>query len=323
MLTPRRAQISSLDVRIGADIVNRSCVASLAFLTWDILITFEREVQVIWPNPWSAMKLVYFFIRYVPLLVQISILFVGTELTPFFNFSFHDCYIWQVYQGVAAILIVIAMDFILILRVFALYQSSPLIRRLLLMLYVINIMCMATGLGLGIPGIEYNDICLVTYAPTIFLIDAGAPIVFQFILFILTAYKFIAAARAGWGRVPLLFLLMRDGTWAFFLLFAVLMGEVVVYGLPSLKGYTGMLYGWLLTTFSFSVRLSHPLNINHLSRPPGWDTTFAMSRRTDTNLQFTTNISGSDIDIDESEYAFQGRIWGTSSRETGRHRAFN
>ena len=45
-----------------------------------------------------------------------SILLIGTELTPPFNFTPHDCYIWQIYQGVALSLILIAVDTILILR---------------------------------------------------------------------------------------------------------------------------------------------------------------------------------------------------------------
>lgn len=45
-----------------------------------------------------------------------SILFIGTELTPHFHFTPHDCYIWQIYQGVAASTIVVTVDTVLILR---------------------------------------------------------------------------------------------------------------------------------------------------------------------------------------------------------------
>ena len=47
----------------------------------------------------------------------------------------------------------------------------------------------------------------------------GAPIAFQTVLFGLTVWKFFQAVRSGWGDVPILQLLVRDGTWAFFLLF--------------------------------------------------------------------------------------------------------
>lgn len=78
------------------------------------------------------MKAAYFFVRYVPLMVEMcvdltklclsvitrnsTILLIGSELTPHFHFTSHDCYIWQIYQGVAASAIIIVVDTILILR---------------------------------------------------------------------------------------------------------------------------------------------------------------------------------------------------------------
>jgi hypothetical protein len=35
----------------------------------------------------------------------------------------------------------------------------------------------------------------------------------------MTLYKFFQAVKAGWGDIPIMHLLMRDGTWAFILLF--------------------------------------------------------------------------------------------------------
>lgn len=89
--------------------------------------------------------------------------------------------------------------------------------------------------------------------------DRGAPIAFQAILFVLTGWKFYQAVRSGWGDVPLMLLLMRDGTWAFFALFgegqgsfiiahdltsnsAVLLGEGILYGAAP-DAYSGVLFG--------------------------------------------------------------------------------
>jgi hypothetical protein len=43
--------------------------------------------------------------------------------------------------------------------------------------------------------------------------------VFQALLFSLTSYRFYSTLKAGWGDVPLISIIMRDGTWAFILLF--------------------------------------------------------------------------------------------------------
>ena len=47
----------------------------------------------------------------------------------------------------------------------------------------------------------------------------GAPIAFQTLLFGFTVWKFVVALKSGWGNIPIMRLLVRDGTWAFILLF--------------------------------------------------------------------------------------------------------
>ncbi|KAF8160763.1 hypothetical protein B0H34DRAFT_351024 [Crassisporium funariophilum] len=236
----------------GAQAVNRSSVSSLAFLVWDILITTDDEVKLIWPRTLSYTKIVYFIVRYLPMLVQVSILLIGSELTPHFHFTPHDCYIWQIYQGVAASTIITTVETILILRVHALYHGNTFMRRVVAAVFVLEIVGMVVGLSLALPGITYDDVCLVVGVPRSLIIYAGSSIIFQSFLFAITSYKFILAARSGWGDVPLIVLLMRDGTWAFFLLFIVYVGQISLYALSN-PAFSGILYGWLLTAFSFSV----------------------------------------------------------------------
>lgn len=112
-------------------------------------------------------------------------------------------------------------------------------QRVLAVFFSIEIIGMVVGLSLSLPRITYDDLCLVIFAPRTLIIYAyvifsrpplsiltdrlyiyrGAAILFQAILFVITLYKFLLAIRSGWGDVPLIVLLTRDGTWAFFLLF--------------------------------------------------------------------------------------------------------
>jgi hypothetical protein len=138
-----------------------NAVAALALLVYDILLTTDEEVQLIWPYAVHALirvpplicsyrkrlsytKVLYFFIRYfpVPVLMYVSptsvtniqlitkyssILFVGTELTPQFHFTSYDCYLWQVWQGLAALLVAASLDIVLVLRsMFSLHRSTQL-----------------------------------------------------------------------------------------------------------------------------------------------------------------------------------------------------
>ncbi|KAJ2924762.1 hypothetical protein H1R20_g12330, partial [Candolleomyces eurysporus] len=262
---PQVSVESYLNNVAGTQVVGYNCVASLAFLIYDILLTlhqewYGRESLSTVPNfvalntldsiSWNLTKCLFFFIRYFPVILQISVLFVGT---PPFTFTKRECYIWNVYQGLATVLIVAAVDYILILRIFALYSRNRTIRYLVATLYLLELVTMSIGVGLAVPKLGYDDLCTLIDVPDTFLIAAGAPIAFQTILFALTAWRFLEAVKAGWGNVPIIQLLMRDGTWAFILLFAILLGEAFLYGFAP-EAYTDVLYGWLNTAFAFCVR---------------------------------------------------------------------
>ncbi|KAF8973079.1 hypothetical protein BDZ97DRAFT_650808 [Flammula alnicola] len=77
-----------------------------------------------------------------------------------------------------------------------------------------------------------------------------SPITFQTFLFSLTLYKFLQAIKDGWRNIPIVVLLMRDGTWAFFILLFLYVGEIGLYALAN-TAFTGILFGWLLSISSF------------------------------------------------------------------------
>ncbi|KAJ6558431.1 hypothetical protein DFH09DRAFT_1317169 [Mycena vulgaris] len=279
---------ADIDDAFATQIIYRSSLGALTFLLYDIIVTLDDEVKFVWSKPWTRLKLLFFFVRYVPLFVQISILLIGSpELTPHFHFTSHDCFIWQVYQGVATLLVVTAVDCVLILRVYALYHNNTTVRKTVLTAFGLEVSVMCVALALALPGIQFNaELCVVTRISPILLIYAGATLLFQTLLFGLTAVKFVGALRAGWGDTPLVSLIMRDGTWAFILLFAVIAGDASLYTLKN-HTFAGVLYGWLLSVFSFSgYRVL--LNLDRLSDVPRLPTS-----QTSTNaspVQFTTMV---------------------------------
>ncbi|KAJ3566529.1 hypothetical protein NP233_g6948 [Leucocoprinus birnbaumii] len=240
----------------GAQVVNRSSIAALAFLAWDLTITFDDEVRYIWPP--------------------------------------HDCFIWQVYQAVAVTLVIIAVDTILILRVFALFRNSPIVHNIIRIAFIGEVISMIIGVVLSTPHIEYNDVCLVVRVPRSFGLWL-ASLVFQILLFILTSYRFYSTIKGGWGRVPLVSVMMRDGTWAFFLLFFIYAGYATLIIIPH-ESYSGVLFGWLLAAFSFAgyriiLNLYHfgSAQQNHRSTQlPSHHT-----RITGTDIQFTSHRASS------------------------------
>ncbi|KAJ7909473.1 hypothetical protein B0H13DRAFT_1469236, partial [Mycena leptocephala] len=202
---------------------------------------------------WTSMKCLFCFVRYFPLLLQISTLFVGTELSPQFHFTFRDCEVWSIYQAAAAFALVVAVDYILILRVFALYQTNRRIKIAIGSLFFLELSAMLIGPGFSLSGIAFDDehLCIVTHFPKSFIIYGAAAVLFQTCLFGLTLVKFIGALRTGWGDVPLLVILVRDGTWAYLLAVVIIIGDVSMYALKN-HSFGGVLYGWMITAFSFS-----------------------------------------------------------------------
>ncbi|KAJ7798105.1 hypothetical protein B0H13DRAFT_1674162, partial [Mycena leptocephala] len=203
--------------------------------------------------PWTAMKCLFFFVRYFPVLLQTSILFVGTELSPQFHFTFRDCEVWAIYQAAAALVLLAAVDYIILLRVFALYDNHPRLKVTLFSLFGLELLVMLITLGLSLSGIVFDDAnwCIVTQFPKSFIFYGASAVLFQTVLFTLTIHRFVRAMRTGWGKVPLLRLIVRDGMWAYLLAVLIVIGDVSMYALKN-HSYSGLLYGWMITAFAFS-----------------------------------------------------------------------
>jgi len=94
-----------------------------------------------------------------------------------------------------------------------------------------------------VPGVRFDATCTVIHSPSSLVFFAYgnvsfpdllyhfshcysilysvAFVSFETILFVLTLVKFLAALRDGWGRTSVVYLLVRDGTWAFMLIFGL------------------------------------------------------------------------------------------------------
>ncbi|KAJ6493451.1 hypothetical protein C8R45DRAFT_187782 [Mycena sanguinolenta] len=201
----------------------------------------------------TTIKCLFFFVRYFPLLLQISLLFVGTDITPQFNFTFRDCEVWEIYRAAGALVLVAAVSYLLILRVFALYENHRYIKAPVLILFCLELVAMLVSFGFSLPGIKFDEErrCIVTHFPNSFIFYGASAVLFQTVLFSLTVLRFVQAIRAGWGKMPLLLLIVRDGTWAYFLAVLVLISDLSLYALKN-HVYGGILYGSTVTAVSFS-----------------------------------------------------------------------
>ncbi|KAF4617305.1 hypothetical protein D9613_006278 [Agrocybe pediades] len=114
--TSSYSTFGSVGVVADAQLVDRFTVASLVFLLWDVIITLEDEVRLVWSQKWNSMKVLYIVVRYFSTLAQIPLLLKGTILPVPFRYTRSDCFKWQLYQIFSALIIVAALDAILIGR---------------------------------------------------------------------------------------------------------------------------------------------------------------------------------------------------------------
>ncbi|KAH9846551.1 hypothetical protein C2E23DRAFT_572286 [Lenzites betulinus] len=244
-------------------------VACVTVLTWDVLIMISDEVELIWRRAWTPAKMMYPVARYLPWLVQLALLAINVNGSTGLKFTSGQCGEWQVVQGVLLQVIVTTVDAILITRVYALYSRSRLLLSVLGSLFLAELTFLCYVLAVVTPRLTYDDECYVTSSPAIFqyywyshihasatrlLADPGYRIVsllFETILFALTMYRFGEAVRQGWGKGPILQQFMTDGTWAYALIFLVMLINMMMYKYVH-STLTGICYTWLLVVLSFA-----------------------------------------------------------------------
>ncbi|KAJ8594130.1 hypothetical protein M405DRAFT_761013 [Rhizopogon salebrosus TDB-379] len=198
--------------------VNYHIVSSFTFLLWDIVITSKSEIEHIWSKPWNSFfKWLYFYLRYFGLAVQIFHLFAAPYLNSG-NASKSTCFIWYVYTAALAQLHTTAIEIILATRVYALFNRSRRIAIILGLLMLLEYIMFAVVVGKYFPGIVMMPYCILSKPPFEIVYHTIVILTTQTTLLGLTLMKHILAKRAGWGRTPLVSLLIRDGTTAHFII---------------------------------------------------------------------------------------------------------
>ncbi|KZV69523.1 hypothetical protein PENSPDRAFT_478821 [Peniophora sp. CONT] len=277
---------SEMHVR-GALTVDYSSVAATIFLLWDILLTIGDESVYIWPKPhtyWA--KWLFLFVRYFALALQISLLFVGTRIAADFGYTHSACVIWYIYQEVAVSLLIFSVEFILVIRVKALYHRNNVLIWILYFLFLVEVVAMSVSLSKAVPLVGFDSACVVTHSPLELIYFAAAYIAFEALLFILTAYKLVSTLYHGWGSTPVLNVIVRDGTWAFAMIFATLVCNAVFYLAAGDSSMAAVAYSWIISVESFA---GYRIILNMQKLEPH-DISTLDSPSLSTDIQFTTNI---------------------------------
>ncbi|PFH47646.1 hypothetical protein AMATHDRAFT_6563 [Amanita thiersii Skay4041] len=186
--------------------------------------SIKTHESVDFSRPFTLVKAIYVFTRYSTLVFQIATaVFVSTTLNQI-PVPEQACRAWVYSQQYAVIMTIFLLNTVLMLRVYALYGKSIKIGLILIFSLFAELVC---GLTVStLIGREYkvNDICLAKDKTPWLIIVSLAIIAQQLLIWGLTLRKWInintMSINATAQRVC--HVVMRDGTWVLFCVFAVL-----------------------------------------------------------------------------------------------------
>ncbi|TCD61857.1 hypothetical protein EIP91_007826 [Steccherinum ochraceum] len=232
--------------------VGHTAVAALAFTLWDVLIELSTEIELIWSCRTSAwIRWTYIFMRYVAVVALSSIIVIITSISTNVTFTSVGCKAWQIWEMAVTLSIIWMLDAILILRLYAVYNRSKLMLWIILSLYVAEIAIMVYGSIATIDGMVVTPGCLILTSPRTFFACWLSALSFQTIVIILMAVNFFRTKFRQRSSSAILRILIRDGSWAYALIFLVTLSNSVLYNAGS-KPIAGTPYAWAIALYSFA-----------------------------------------------------------------------
>ncbi|OCH87363.1 hypothetical protein OBBRIDRAFT_796292 [Obba rivulosa] len=268
-------------------VVGRVAVAATAFIVWDTIIHLADEIEYIWQGRHLWTKWCYIFVRHVPYLVQGTILYLTDTVSAGRTFSHAQCRDWIVYEFASVESIIVAVEVVLVVRVYAMYNGSKTIMILMVLRFLLEVSGMVTILIVTVPRMTFADTCDITSMPRVFACYWLFSLSFETLLFALTLVKFLRSAAYHVHRKSLFAVLLRDGVWAYAFIFAAMLSNTLMYQLVH-NSLAGVLFFCEISVMSFAG--SHVLlNLRRFSRRAS--TSDVLSSVVDESMiQFTSNI---------------------------------
>ncbi|KAI0822959.1 hypothetical protein BC628DRAFT_1387007 [Trametes gibbosa] len=225
-------------------------LASSVWLLYDLLTTFDQEVEFVWRSPNTLPKYLYLVSRYVGLLGQFAL---ASGLMPVYcrgqlltSLIFFPC-------------LILSIELSLMLRIDALYGRSRKVRALLLTAFVAEIASAAVVNSLTYPTVFAE---LRPFPPDwpfkgcFFPVDiylnkfCWFPVIaFETLLFCLNTAKCTSYGRLE--HTPLIFRLFRDGSVYFAIAFAFMLVCIICQFL-NVDSVSTALSTWISAVFSYS-----------------------------------------------------------------------
>jgi len=206
----------------AAWIGRRATLAGWVLLVYDWVISFDQEVDLIWDKPWNIAKGLYYFNRYIPLML----LCVHTMIYLNLDVSKSTCLFWFQFEGWTGMTCIGAVEAILATRVWALWDGNRIILGILLFGLAAEMAVMSFILGTTssrldtisevFPGVEFK-VCIPLNTPPYFFAFWIPPLAFGTMVLILACYRGLTSVQFGLRDLgkTLVAVILRDSVMYF------------------------------------------------------------------------------------------------------------
>lgn len=282
------------DTLLPPILVRSASGAAFILLFWEWIITLDDEVEYIWSKPNNSwLKWLFIFSRYYTMAASLTQISIESAVLHGFPMSRSCLRIWYSCQVIVALHSMSSLELILMTRVYALYNKSRRVWWLFFTLYISENAIVVIGLFVHYPGSDFQAIEVVRHLPASFSYFGFCTLLVQLIIIILTLLRYLSGS---WKTVPIVRLMLRDGTLSFSALTVV----VLIMSIFTIqrRPFAVVGFSWLLTVMS---SVTCRLIINMLKLP--MDTTYPEGS---TGIQFST--------IFTSQHSVARSRWGSRSR---------
>ncbi|KAJ3540427.1 hypothetical protein NM688_g6227 [Phlebia brevispora] len=194
--------------------LNEAALAAVTFMSWDALVHISA-VYMVRPPFMDEMGILDFAdIAYM--LCSASLTLSDQQLQP------RLCRVWLIYQAVFVAVLILTTEIALAMRLYFLYNEYKIVQQTIVLTFIVEIVAMVVAICLAVPKISFsNPKCTIIGTPNVFVTYWLSSLLFEGFLFgltVLASFKFRNSMRSL-GRKSLVFLFVRDGTWAFAMIF--------------------------------------------------------------------------------------------------------
>ncbi|KAF9553214.1 hypothetical protein CPC08DRAFT_713957 [Agrocybe pediades] len=248
MDTLQADELETASILQGLRLRKQFALAMLSVLLYEYAVTCKDEYRHIWRKPFNAVLGVYLFSRYLALTAQVinTFLVVAGPLSQPVT-SDRVCPIWFAFQVASTSSLLIALDVILVLRIYALYLRSIRVGLFLGFLILLTLLTTIIVGPMTVFEIRYNSVCEALHMHHTFMYLGAVGGVLHISLAILTAAKW-NLAKMG---IPVAKLVARDGAWTLAFIF-VLLAFLFPYSMASHKAKPEITFMCPLTMISIA-----------------------------------------------------------------------